>query len=112
MVDSTLFAPGIQVILEAPLVFDALFAVRSGQLALDRAERCMIMSMSSDGCLLQTDSPQPFGAKLRLGLALPEVGPVTDLAATVRSCQRGSRAWMLEVIFDPGDERVFRQIQE
>ena len=95
-----------------PVLFDAQVSTDPREVPLDQTGRCLIMGISCDGCMLQADSPLPFGTKLGISFALPEVGPVLDMAATVKSCQRGDTAWTLEVVFNPEKDQGFRQVQD
>ena len=92
--------------------FDAAVRTLPGQAGQERAELCKILSISSDGCLLQAEASLPFGAKLCLGFTLPEIGPVRDMVATVKSCQAGKPAWLLEVVFDLENDEGLRQVRD
>lgn len=96
----------------SPVLFDATLRAGDGAPSAGPAEPCLILSLSEDGCMLQCESPQPFGAKIPLSFSLPEIGPVTGLCATVKSCQRGDPSWELEVVFNFEDQEQSRRIQD
>lgn len=95
-----------------PVLFDATLRAGDGATAAGPAEPCMILNLSEDGCMLLCESPQPFGANIPLNFVLPEIGPVTGLCATVKSCQRRDPSWELEVVFSFEDQEQARQIQD
>lgn len=95
-----------------PVLFDATLRAGDGAPSVGPAESCMILNLSEDGCMLLCESPQPFGARIPLSFILPEIGPVTGLCATVKSCQRRDPSWEMEVVFSFEDQEHARQIQE
>jgi|GEM_PF-7069912 hypothetical protein len=95
-----------------PVLFDATLGAGDGAPPAGQAEPCLILNLSEDGCMLQCESPQPFGARIPLSFVLPEIGSVTSLCATVKSCQRRDPSWELEVVFSFEDQEHARQIQD
>lgn len=95
-----------------PVLFDASFCAGPGSPLPGSPQRCMILSLSEDGCMLQSESPQAFGAQIPLSFVLPEIGPVTGLFATVKSCQRGNPAWELELVFNFDNQEPSRLIRD
>jgi hypothetical protein len=59
----------------------------------------LILNLSENGALLETDWPIEVGASMDLSLAIPEHGPVNGLQAKVLSCLVKGKACWVELHF-------------